>query len=170
MNCKSEELLAAIGRRDHVRVKDLLTSSQPSITLNSGGTSPYQQPLGVALSYRDINIFKILLEVGAYPHGTFLDDALEIAMYDGRVDFLKALIDANVEVNYLMEEGETVLMRAVRAGNLDIVKLLVESGADVNITSQNNDFALLFAKRKGYENIVSYLFPLTLLSLRNVEP
>ena len=57
---------------------------------------------------------------------------LMFAAREGRVEAVRALLDAGADVNYADPDGSTPLLVALMNGHWDVAKLLIESGADVN--------------------------------------
>lgn len=57
---------------------------------------------------------------------------LMFAAREGRVEAVRALLDAGANVNYADPDGSTPLLVALMNGHWDVAKLLIESGADAN--------------------------------------
>lgn len=79
---------------------------------------------------------------------------------------VQELIEAGVDVNQPLEDGDTVLMFAVMEGDLDIVKTLLKAGADANVISYQGDNALVQAILGGWQEVFEYLRPLTSSEVR----
>ena len=93
---------------------------------------------------------------------------LDIAVYNGNADIVKALVIAGADVNVTDKYGNTPLMKASRQGNLeifevlvnageDIVQLLLDSGAKVNVTNVIEETPLHIASKEGNLEIVKAL-------------
>lgn len=77
-------------------------------------------------------------------------------------EILLELIKAGIDVNARLDEGETILMIAIRKSNLPVIKALIEAGADMNIVPENiidnrGNFALFEAASMGEREIFEYL-------------
>jgi ankyrin repeat protein len=123
------------------------------------------RPLGCAVADGNLEIVKTLLAAGAYPHGFFLLQ-VEPASDRNTLDIMSSLIAAGIDLNFPLEEADTILMKAAGRGELDFVKLLVEAGADVDRTNQLGESALLFSAITGWQEVYEYLAPLTSPELR----
>lgn len=159
----SVNLVTAIENNDLSLVKHLI----------SAGTDVNQRPtelgairpLGCAVSYGNLEIVKTLLAAGAYPHGFFLLQ-VEPASDRNTLDIMSSLIAAGIDLNFPLEEADTILMKAAGRGELDFVKLLVEAGADVDRTNQCGESALQSSATAGWQEVYEYLAPLTSPELR----
>ena len=97
-----------------------------------------------ASEYGTLEVLNILLKSGADIKGKSAYAALQSAVFGRRTDYVKALIDAGVNVNRVpVDEGLTVLMWASSEGSFDIVKILVTAGADVNLKIKTGYTALM---------------------------
>jgi len=155
------ELFEAIEQRNIVKINQIAASG---FDLNQYKTNPWGTPLHKAVSRSYPEIVSALLKAGAYPHGGLLshfDWWYPGEKYLDWFTILELLIQANIDLNYRMEENYTILMRAASAGTLDVVKLLVTSGADVNLIDRTGDCALTNAARREKKEVYDYLFPLT---------
>jgi ankyrin repeat protein len=88
------------------------------------------------------------------------DTSNRVTVNDADVDVIKLLaekIDVNFKINknvtniriFFEEEGDTILMWAVREGIKEIVEFLLNRGADANLKNNNGKTALMFS----YKNI-----------------
>lgn len=64
-----------------------------------------------------------------------LGSLLYYACAVSNIDIVKALINANADLNAISPIGYTPLMMAVTNGQVEIVKVLLEAGADINVES-----------------------------------
>lgn len=69
---------------------------------------------------------------------------LIIATYRNQLAIVEYLINNNVDINYISQEG-SALLGACYKGNTELTKLLLENGADVNTVSPQKTSALIFA-------------------------
>ncbi len=67
----------------------------------------------------------------------------------GYMEVVQALITAGADVNFVNEQGDTMLMRAAGAGNLERVKALIAAGADVNAKGRYEYTPLMEACRNN---------------------
>jgi len=79
------------------------------------------------------------------------------------LDAVKKQLESGLDVNWIDENGRTLLHNAVMIGNIDLVKLLVENGAnfDTELPRQNPKHQgltpIVYAVINNKKNIVSYL-------------
>jgi ankyrin repeat protein len=121
-------------------------------------------PLTRAARDGDTNTLISLIENGAdinekssYKMGRYGWKAtpLEWAIYKGRLDIVKILVDKGVSVNQKLDEyGRTPLLDAISYNNIEIVKFLLSRGADVNVTDSNGWTPLRYAAYDNYTDIV----------------
>jgi ankyrin repeat protein len=64
----------------------------------------------------------------------------------GRVDIVKALIDAGADIQKKGQFGYTALHAAAQNGHLDVVQALVKYGASVNCKNDDGDIPLILGK------------------------
>ena len=160
---KLREFFEAIEQGDLAKVKKFL-KTEIDVNKCPFGISNIP-PLCVAVAFGHIEIVKVLLSAGAYPYGYSLLQ-LESNSTETALPILSLLIDAGIDVNFPLEEADSILMKAAGKGNLDLVKLLVEAGADVNQTNQLGESALMYAVYYPWLEVYEYLYPLTSTKLR----
>ncbi len=108
-------------------------------------------PLSEASTYQGTaEITKLLLESGA---SEGLQEALALAVYTGRFDTGRILINAGANVN----SEYPPLLIAVKMGSDDFIDLLLGAGADVNGKDNSGTTALILATLFNYERIVKVL-------------
>lgn len=64
----------------------------------------------------------------------------------GRVDIVKALIDAGADIQKKGQFGYTALHAAAQNGHLEVVQTLVKYGASVNYKNDDGDIPLILGK------------------------
>jgi len=62
------------------------------------------------------------------------------------VKLLAELYGSEFPVNFILENGQTLLTQAIRRYNLDLVKLLVDLGADINVRNSKGETPIQVAK------------------------
>ena len=76
--------------------------------------------------------------------------ALHYAVYDGRIDVIRFLLENGADVNIRDKRDCTPLHQAVRAGTVELIDLLVENGADLEATDHHGCTPLLLAAKLGH--------------------
>lgn len=66
----------------------------------------------------------------------------------GRLDVVKALIDAGADIQKRGQFGYTALHAAAQSGHLDVVQALVKFGASVNCKNDDGDIPLILGEFK----------------------
>ena len=84
-----------------------------------------------------------------------LDQQLVDAVRRNQVGEIERLIAEGADVNYLDDDGETVLHEASFNGHESVVQTLVAAGADVNIRANDGETALHAASFNGRESVCS---------------
>ncbi|MBR0804344.1 ankyrin repeat domain-containing protein [Bradyrhizobium japonicum] len=95
----------------------------------------------------DAGIVVRILAAGAMPdaRGPRGKTALILAAERGKIDSMKALIEAKADIRATDEEGRTALSRAAFEGELEAVRTLLASKADVQQTAKDGATALMAA-------------------------
>ena len=91
--------------------------------------------------------------------------ALMLASVKGHHLAVKALVEANADVNYDVpfsslypdNEGYTALMYAAQFGFVEVIKVLVSAGASVNHVGKSGHTALILASMNGHHLAVKAL-------------
>lgn len=76
--------------------------------------------------------------------------ALHYAVFAGRGETMRLLIESGADINARSPNGSTVLMMAAREGHLDLARALVEAGADRKAVNEHGDGALEWAMRHNH--------------------
>lgn len=71
-------------------------------------------------------------------------DNLVLAVANYKIDTVKKLIDAGVDVNERLSDGRLPLVTAARYGWVEIIGLLIDAGADLDKSELGNDETALF--------------------------
>lgn len=85
------------------------------------------------------------------------EELLRKSGLEGDISMVKELLDRNVNVNALDQDGRTALMFAAFNGHLEIVKSLYEKGAKINLQDYVGRTALMFASSGKFPETVNFL-------------
>jgi ankyrin repeat protein len=80
----------------------------------------------------------------------------------GHVDYVRAVLDTEIDVDHVNNLGWTALLEAVILGDggeahVEIVRLLLGAGADRSIADRDGVTALEHARERGYDELVRLL-------------
>ena len=89
----------------------------------------------------------IVLGMFLWIAGVGKNEALIRAATDGKLEYVRELLEKGAEVNAREKNGLTALKAASGRGHLEIVKLLLEKGADLN--AEDKGFSLRAAAWTG---------------------
>lgn len=81
---------------------------------------------------------------------------LHLAVNQGNVELVKALLDQNVDVNRVTFYGDTALINAAYTKNVAIIKLLLKKGADVNLKNNEGQTVMHFATSEIIPLLLNY--------------
>lgn len=79
--------------------------------------------------------------------------ALHYAVFAGRADVARLLLDGGANIDARTPNGSTALMMAAYEGHDDLARLLLQRGADRSIRNENGDRVLEWAQKFKRENI-----------------
>ncbi len=79
------------------------------------------------------------------------------AVSDARADRVRSLLNSGAISDSKLENGDTVLMLAVKTGSHEIIKALLEKGADANFKNDKNQTPLTYALASGDEKTAAIL-------------
>jgi len=106
------------------------------------------------------NILKIiiifLLATNFSQAGDIVDDALQSIQLDDSAGVMESL-QRGLDVNFVDEDGNSLLMLAAREGSAKSTAILINSGAKTYLRNAYGDDALLLATFAGHELIVDML-------------
>ena len=115
-------------------------------------------PLMCAVYLNKLENVAALIERGADLNMTSEEKGasiLHIAAKNGSSELVKLLLDHNISVNVLDNDGRTPLAWACKTNyNVDIVKMLIEHGADISLGGRE---CLHLAAANSDENVIKYL-------------
>ena len=147
------ELVNAAGRGDLIKVTSLLQDgANPNYQNSNGDTS-----LMVAIdkNYEEIALSLICAKTDLNIQDKGFNNTALLKCKNVRI--LRALIDADADINIQNRSGDTLLMFACVDDNLEIVEALVELGADLTIYNCDGNTAFLDACDNEHLRIVQYL-------------
>jgi ankyrin repeat protein len=128
INAPPDNLIAAAGKGDLLRVKELLAAGSDVNAKTDNSTGMRIENARVAGMYEAVG-------------GT----ALMAASQNGYLEVVQALLDAKADVNAKASNGATALMIASFRGHQDVVRALIDAKADVDAKLSGSATALLFA-------------------------
>jgi ankyrin repeat protein len=134
----------------------------------------YSTPLDYAIGYHRAEIAKELLDAGAKIHATksLEEITCQISCDEEPEEYhiyvLDILVQAGMNINTRLEDGDTILMTAALCGRSELVRRLVAAGADVNAVNKHGSYALRNAGSNRHLEVFDYLLPLTSLELRKI--
>jgi len=79
------------------------------------------------------------------------------AAREGKLDVVRAFVEAGRDVDSKNEDGRTALFLAARFNRFEIVKVLAQAGADVDLVDNGGWFPLLLASYSGHLEVCKYL-------------
>ena len=116
-----------------------------------------QREMCEAAAEGDISRMKLLLSIGAVPHGWNSSfEPIIFAAQSGQTEAVRFLLDKGADVNSHGKELNTPLSDAAEYGHFETVRLLLSKGADVR-PQYGQLSALCGAAENGYAGIVRLL-------------
>lgn len=99
-------------------------------------------PLHYAISVKNIEFVKLLLDAGSDPNVADKkgNNSLHLAIYSREYDICKIIIDHGIDINKKTHVGETALHISCNLQLVEITELLINSGIDVNSQDYDNEF------------------------------
>lgn len=151
-------LIQAIRNRDCKMVGFLLTL--PQIKINAVDHKKHRLPaISHAIQISHLGLVKQMIMNGANVNEPSQSDKnpyntpLMIASYDGKLDFVKLLVEHGACINQQdTGNGFTALIKAAFQNHADIVKFLLDNNADATICSFEKKKAIDYAREKNDEN------------------
>lgn len=87
-----------------------------------------------------------------------IQGALNRAAESGNIQNLEKLLSLNVWVDFYSKDGQSALLKAVKARKVDSVEFLISKGADVNLQDSNGDTSLhLLASSSNSTELIEIL-------------
>ena len=91
------------------------------------------------------------------PGGVAGDSALLFAVFAGRTDIVKALLDGGADANQANKNGSTPLSSSTNHSSGEITMMLLDAGANPNSANIEGMSALMFATIKGHSEVAKML-------------
>lgn len=123
--------------------------------------------LNKAISYKQIELVKLLLKYGADPNYKICAEAPIInAIIYNTPEIVELLLKYGANPNdiYISDISyirEPILIFATKYNRLEIVKLLIKYNADLNMKDNDDNTALDWAKHRDYNDIANELMKMT---------
>lgn len=83
--------------------------------------------------------------------------ALLLSLQKGYLDCVKYLVEQDIDVNVIGNDGNSALMFGAYSGNVDCLRYLVQQGADVYAKNKDAETALHWSAQLGYPSCVKFL-------------
>lgn len=119
----------------------------------------HHMPLDVAISLGKEDVVSELLKLEIQDSAVreeYLSKAFCSAIVRGhsKRDMALLLLQTGANVNVIIKDGRTSLIRSIECSEVSMARLLVRNGARANIPDANGDFPLTLAAPKGYHLLV----------------
>ena len=139
----TESLMIAIDEGSSARVGALLAAGA-----NPNARDDRGEPAAIYALHKDRpEIARLLVRakgIDLEAENSYGQTVLMVAAYQGRLDLVTELIDADAEVNH---KGWTALHFAASSGQVDVVRLLLEHSAYIDAESPSRTTPLMMAAR-----------------------
>ena len=83
--------------------------------------------------------------------------ALRIAITEGRINEVRALLESGASVDLADRQGTTLLFRAAEKGHTEIAALILQNGAKVDLADRDGATPLFIAAEEGHTEIAALL-------------
>ncbi|EHB05706.1 Ankyrin repeat and SOCS box protein 3 [Heterocephalus glaber] len=113
--------------------------------------------LHFAASQGHWKIAQILLEAGADPNATTLEETTPLFLGDENVEIIKLLLKKGADKECQDDFGITPLFLAAQYGKLESLSILISSGAKVNCQALDKATPLFIAAQEGHTKCVKLL-------------
>jgi hypothetical protein len=153
-----DKLINSIVEGNNDRVINIVTNDIEILDRNE------EQLLIYTVAFERAKVLEVLLENGACPRDSIMLQIQPVETADN-FKILSLLASAGVDLNFPLEERDTVLMKSAAEGELDLVKQMIVLGSDVNRVNKYGESSLinagLYAKRTNNWDTYEYLRTLT---------
>lgn len=146
------DLVNAVKNNELSKVTELLVNGVDSNAQNILMIDNIFTPLTYAVSLRNEKVIDLLLE-----HGANIDldkngfNPLFMAVYENNQNMVTKLIELGAEADYIMEEGNSVIISAVATPHIDkrIISILIDNSKDLNKKNKSGMSPLLVSCYAG---------------------
>jgi ankyrin repeat protein len=122
------------------------------------GSSSGRTVLHIAIANRDLEMVRLLCELGSYLDRGFGDHtALTYAISIAAFDIAKLLIESGADVNHQTRSGNFALLAAVSAGSEALTRSLLGRSAAVWMTSSSGYYPIHMASHRNRADLVRLL-------------
>ncbi|RYO79665.1 hypothetical protein DL766_006102 [Monosporascus sp. MC13-8B] len=117
-------------------------------------------PLSFALQFQELELFEILLQLGASPEATYRKGytPLHLAADRGQREYLIEILQRHAELEAPGPGGSTALHFAATYGHIDAVRILLNAGASPHARRDSGSTPFYYAARGGSVPILELLF------------
>lgn len=155
---EQRELLIAIADGNDLKVRQWAIDGND---LNFRGSSG-SNPLHVAYAARDLDMFQLLLDLGADHdrNHRFGRDVRDSIVRTGNLEWLTVLLDSGMDPNSKIGSRKTpLIVIAASSNNLDILQLLLGRGADLEAIGSSRTNTLQSAISWDHWKVARFLLP-----------
>lgn len=142
-------------KKNQIEVAKLLVEKGASIVKGN----PTSRPLDYLLNNKIIDILKLAIEKGFDPNSFIdannTDTLLSWAIINNQGEFIKFLIEKQIDVNKVYKNGWTALMMAAQRNDAQIVRLLLDNGANKSIKNNEGKVAAFYATSKDVKKLLA---------------
>lgn len=147
---------AVLGQVDRVRA---LVEADPASMHAVAGDGFH--PLGLAAYFKQPDVVRLLLDLGADPRQAAANaarvQAIHAAVSSNQPEVVAWLLDAGADVNARQQQDYTPLMGAAANDRQALVDLLLARGADPSLTTVDGKTAAVIAREHGHADLAARL-------------
>src|SRR5690606_23798931 len=152
----SQKNIFDVARSGSIEELKALISINPD-TINAINENGYKPLTLAAYSANDAVALYLVDKVEDINGNSKYGTPLAAAVFKGRTNIVKALLNTNANPNIADTNGSTPLHYAIIIRNEDMIRMLVDAKADVNFQDKRGNSALDYAEMTKNENIILLL-------------
>lgn len=147
---QAQEILEAVKRNDHSRVKGIIQADPQSVNCNDNRNCT---PLHYAADRGDLEITNLLISNGAdlLARDTDGDTPLHWAAFKGNSEIVNLLLEKGAEPSPMNKNGDTPLNYAIADRSMETIDLLLDNGAEYDRTGIKALYMLQKSAKTGLE-------------------